>query len=1003
MRSRSRAIIPGIAALLAAAVMLLPASAAAQTVTRLQVLLPGEQAAPGTVAGKIGVPSAQTVGVPFDIVVRACDDQWRTVAGVSDVVHIASSDAGATLPADGPLSDGEATLTVALNAAGDFTFSAGDVSDPTLPVATSASVQALVLQGFVFSEIHQKNQYAGQPMQIELWAVDPAGQPVSGYHGPIQLQQQTSYGPGRIEPATVVLSGGRWSGAVTMYRADETSINRGNVNIYAYLAAQPEKNGTSDPFTIHPGPLARVQVVVPGQDPAPGAASGVTGSPATQGAGQPFTVDVFATDDYWNPVPSADAVRVISSDPQASTPVGGGLVEGHAQLTLSLGTVGTQTLTVSDQTSSAVEGMTSAGIPVIASGAHHFVFEPLPASVQAGDPVTVTIRAADVAGNTLTSFAGDARLSANTGAGSISPEHVVFTAGVWTGEVVFRGAGGAVSLSCADYASPPHVGTSDPLQVLAGPYAGLQVLLPGQLPQGGTATGLTGTAEEQAAGSSFTALVRGVDQYFNRVTTVAARVVLSSSDPNAAVPDTFQLASGEASVPVTLYLAGDQTLAATDVDGTVPAGTSTAVAVLPGPYTRLLVVAPGEEVAPGAEEGRSGEATDQSISFAFTVTVLATDAWWNPVGGATDLVRITCSDPMAELPPDAPMVDGRADMVLRLSTGGYQQITAANLDQPTMPTSTTQVRAISSGLHLEAEIVPTLVQAGEAFSLTVRAVNDAGSVIQEINSYVDIEVRNASTQEAGCGTLLNTRFQLLQGRRTIQQTYTCAEPIVLVVSDEAGNTPAITDVLEVLPGAPDRLTLTATPSWLRGNRHAAITADLVDLYENGVPDRCVEFTQVAGEGVLTVLQDTTGADGAALADFLSGREQGIARIVAACDGLAAQLDLETAFVDPSAAGGTLTNYPNPFHPDEAPTVIAYVLETNARVRLRLWTLSGGLVLDREFAPGGDGGRAGLNEFRWDGTNGTGDPVASGGYVLLVEAEAGGTTLHTMRRKIGVVR
>jgi len=1002
VRSRLRAIILGTAVLLAA-VTLLPAEGAAQTVTRLQVLLPGEQAAPGTISGKIGVPSDQTVGVPFEILVRACDDQWHTIAGVSDVFHVTSSDASATLPGDQPLADGELTLTVALNAAGGFTFSASDVSDPTLPTAVSASVQALVLQGFVFAEIHQKNQYAGQPMQIELWAVDPASQPVTGYNGPIQLQQQTSYGLGRIEPSTVNLVNGLWSGAVTLYRADETSINRGNVNIYAYLASQPEKNGTSDPFTVHPGNLARVQIVVPGQDPAPGSASGVTGSPATQGADQPFTIDIFSTDLYWNPVPIDHSVRVISSDPLASTPVTGALVSGHVQLTVSLGTVGTQTLTVSDQTSGSIQGMTSDGIPVMASGAHHFEFDPLPAVVQAGDPVSVTIRATDSAGNTLTSFAGDARLSANTGAGSITPEHVTLVAGIWTGDVVFRGAGGSVSLSCADYASPPHVGTSDPLQVVAGPYAGLQVLLPGQLPQGGTATGLTGTADEQAAGTAFTVLVRAVDEYFNRVTTMTPRVVLTSSDPNAALPDTFQLASGEASVPVTLYLAGQQTLTATDVTDAVPAGTSTPVTVLPGPYTRLLILAPGEEVFPGAEDGRSGEATDQSISFAFTVTVLATDAWWNPVGGATDMVRITCTDPLAELPSDAALVDGQVEMVLRLSTGGYQQITATNLDQPAMPASTTQVRAISSGLHLEADIAPTTVQAGEAFSLTVRAVNDAGSVIQEINSFVDVVVRNASTQEPGCGTLLNTRFQLLQGQRTVQQTYTCAERIVLVVSDEAGNIPAITDVLDVRPGAPDRLTLEASPPWLRGNRHAMITASLVDLYDNGVPDRGVDFSHVSGDGVLTVLQDTTSVEGAALADFLSGREQGTARIVATCEALVAQVDIEMAFVDPNAAGGTLTNYPNPFHPDEAPTVIAYVLETDAHVRLRLWTLSGGLVLEREFAPGGEGGMAGLNEFRWDGRNGKGDPVASGGYVLLIEADAGGTTLHSMRRKIGVVR
>ena len=56
--------------------------AAAGIYTRLQVILPGESAAPGTPSGKSGTPLAQTAGVPFSITVRACDDQWNLVAGV---------------------------------------------------------------------------------------------------------------------------------------------------------------------------------------------------------------------------------------------------------------------------------------------------------------------------------------------------------------------------------------------------------------------------------------------------------------------------------------------------------------------------------------------------------------------------------------------------------------------------------------------------------------------------------------------------------------------------------------------------------------------------------------------------------------------------------------------------------------------------------------------------------------------------------------------------------
>jgi flagellar hook assembly protein FlgD len=108
-------------------------------------------------------------------------------------------------------------------------------------------------------------------------------------------------------------------------------------------------------------------------------------------------------------------------------------------------------------------------------------------------------------------------------------------------------------------------------------------------------------------------------------------------------------------------------------------------------------------------------------------------------------------------------------------------------------------------------------------------------------------------------------------------------------------------------------------------------------------------------------------------------------------------------VDPNAAGGTAYSYPNPFHPPAQPATIAYKIDDDAAVTLRVFTQSGNLVLRQEFQRGAQGGRAGLNAFVWDGRNGKGDLVSSGGYVVLIEAQGKGETLHVIRRKIAVVR
>src|SRR5262245_34424808 len=166
--------------------------ASAGPFTRLQVLLPGESAAPGTPSGKTGVPRPQTMGVPFSITVKACDDTWTPVTSVTDLVGLLSSDASATLPAPTQLVNGTGSFSLTFNASGTFIVFAHDQTDGTIPDGTSALVQSLVLQGFVFSTISQKHFTAAIPENLTLRAVDPQGNTVSGFSGVVRLKETTS-------------------------------------------------------------------------------------------------------------------------------------------------------------------------------------------------------------------------------------------------------------------------------------------------------------------------------------------------------------------------------------------------------------------------------------------------------------------------------------------------------------------------------------------------------------------------------------------------------------------------------------------------------------------------------------------------------------------------------------------------------------------------------------------------------------------------------------------
>jgi flagellar hook assembly protein FlgD len=71
--------------------------------------------------------------------------------------------------------------------------------------------------------------------------------------------------------------------------------------------------------------------------------------------------------------------------------------------------------------------------------------------------------------------------------------------------------------------------------------------------------------------------------------------------------------------------------------------------------------------------------------------------------------------------------------------------------------------------------------------------------------------------------------------------------------------------------------------------------------------------------------------------------------------------------------------------------------------MRIYTQTGRLVRRLVFERGLQGGAAGLNTYVWDGKNGDGQVVSSGGYLVLIEAQGTGETLHVIRRKIAVVR
>ncbi|MBI3297577.1 MAG: hypothetical protein HYZ75_05405 [Elusimicrobia bacterium] len=90
------------------------------------------------------------------------------------------------------------------------------------------------------------------------------------------------------------------------------------------------------------------------------------------------------------------------------------------------------------------------------------------------------------------------------------------------------------------------------------------------------------------------------------------------------------------------------------------------------------------------------------------------------------------------------------------------------------------------------------------------------------------------------------------------------------------------------------------------------------------------------------------------------------------------------------------SYPNPFDSRTGRATLRWRLAEDFPAELSVYTVFGVRVLRRSYAAGAVGGRAGLNEVTWDGTNETGRKLGKGIY--LAALRAGGDVLVL---KVGV--
>src|SRR5439155_422769 len=152
-----------------------------------------------------------------------------------------------------------------------------------------------------------------------------------------------------------------------------------------------------------------------------------------------------------------------------------------------------------------------------------------PSAQIAGTAFNVTVNAVDANWNLISSThtVGITTTDAND-----HPANAALSAGTATFAVTFKIAG-SWTITATDITDGSKTANTSPsITVNVGPFAKLQVLVPGETVAPGTATGKTGTPTAQAAGTAYNVTIRSVDAAWNLVSSTHT-VGLTSSDSNA--------------------------------------------------------------------------------------------------------------------------------------------------------------------------------------------------------------------------------------------------------------------------------------------------------------------------------------------------------------------------------------------------------------------------------------------------------------------------------------
>jgi hypothetical protein len=472
-------------------------------------------------------------------------------------------------------------------------------------------------------------------------------------------------------------------------------------------------NGTPYTFTVTAANLAGTgPASLPSNQVTPSAPAttfSVAGLGGSIVAGTPADITVTARDaDGHQATSYTGTVHFNSSDGLAALPADYTFTAAdagaHTFSGVILRTAAAQSVTVTDNSTSSLNGTASATITP--AGAATLSLTGFPAADVAGVAHTVTVTARDAYGNIATGYSGTIGFTSTDGNATL-PGNYAFTvgnAGVHNFSVTLKTAG-IQAITAADTVSSAISGTQASIAVTAATVASLT---------------LSGLATTFAAGAG-TVTVTARDAFGNPATGYRGIVHFTSTDTAAVLPANYPFTdvdAGSHSFGLTLKTPGSKSVTAADTVTTALTSTSS-TSVTPGAAATLSL---------------SGLATTLVAGTAGSLTVTVRDSFGNLATGYRGTIGFTSSDTAATLPASYTFTSGDSGSHtftagVTLKTTGSESVRATDTGSATITGTQGGITVTpAAAASLSVTGVASPVVAGTPATVTVSARDIFGNV-----------------------------------------------------------------------------------------------------------------------------------------------------------------------------------------------------------------------------------------------------------------------------------